>query len=194
MIYLLLGLIIFVFIIRKSNTEDLIKEANITTEEQKNSFNENVLLIKSTKFSCTLLGLTFLSTLLILLIRQTDIDLFFIKYFDTVLAKEGLNVPITWYALPFFILIIRGIIVEVNIGDYIKKTYNLTEVEVDVKGEVKNLLVKKKPSTNNTPSQNPEQITQNSTEVQTEVPTTIDPTVQITPQPVAEPLSQETQK
>ena len=93
-----------------------------------------------------------LSLIAILLIRQTDIDLFFIKYFDNILVKEGLNLPITWYALPFFILVIRGIIVEVNIGDYIKKTYNLTEVEVDIKGEVKNLLVKKKPTTNDTPT------------------------------------------
>lgn len=152
MIYLLLGLIIFVFIIRKSNTDDLIKEANLTTVEQKKEFNENVLLIKSTKFSCILLTATLISIIAILLIRQTDIDLFFIKYFDNILVKEGLNLPITWYALPFFILVIRGIIVEVNIGDYIKKTYNLTEVEVDIKGEVKNLLVKKKPSTKDAPT------------------------------------------
>lgn len=186
MIYLLLGLIIFVFIIRKSNTDDLIKEANMTTEEQKKNFNENVLLIKSTKFSCILLGATLLSILLILLIRQTDIDLFFIKYFDSVLIKEGLNIPITWYALPFFILVIRGIIVEVNIGDYIKKTYNLTEVEVDVKGEVKNLLKKKKPTTNDSPSQNIEQ--------QIEVPTTTEAPTTVSPQPVAEPVAQEIQK
>lgn len=152
MIYLLLGLIIFVFIIRKSNTDDLIKEANLTTIEQKKEFNENVLLIKSTKFSCILLSATLISTIAILLIRQTNIDLFFIKYFDNILVKEGLDLPITWYALPFFILVIRGIIVEVNIGDYIKKTYNLTEVEVDIKGEVKNLLVKKKPSTKDAPT------------------------------------------
>jgi hypothetical protein len=158
----------------------------MTTEEQKKNFNENVLLIKSTKFSCILLGATLLSILLILLIRQTDIDLFFIKYFDSVLIKEGLNIPITWYALPFFILVIRGIIVEVNIGDYIKKTYNLTEVEVDVKGEVKNLLIKKKPTTNDSPSQNIEQ--------QIEVPTTTEAPTTVTPQPVAEPVAQEIQK
>jgi len=158
----------------------------MTTEEQKKNFNENVLLIKSTKFSCILLVATLLSILLILLIRQTDIDLFFIKYFDSVLIKEGLNVPITWYALPFFILVIRGIIVEVNIGDYIKKTYNLTEVEVDVKGEVKNLLIKKKPTTNDSPSQNIEQ--------QIEVPTTTEATTTVTPQPVTEPVAQEIQK
>lgn len=172
MIYLLLGLILFIFIIRKSNTDDLIKEANLTTKEKLKSFNENVLLIKSTKFSCILLCATLLSIIAILLIRQTDIDLFFIKYFDSILVKEGLNVPITWYALPFFILVIRGIIVEVNIGDYIKKTYNLTEIEVDVKGEVKNLLIKKKPSTKDAPTPS----TEATPNVQTE---------QITPEPVA---------
>lgn len=176
MIYLLLGLIIFIFIIRKSNTDDLIKEANLTTAEQKKEFNENVLLIKSTKFSCILLGATLISIIAILLIRQTNIDLFFIKYFDNVLAKKGLELPITWYALPFFILVIRGIIVEVNIGDYIKKTYNLIEVEVDVKGEVKNLLVKKKPSTNDAPT------TEQNAEIQPEKVTE----QTATPEPVTE--------
>ena len=150
MIYLLLGLIVFVFIIRKSNTDDLIKEANITTDEQKNNFIENVLKIKSTKSSCALLTASLISIIVIALIRHTSIDLFFLQYFDNILIKEELNVPYTWYALPLFIIIIRGIIIQVNIGDYIKKTFNLTEVEVDVKSEVKNLLVKKKPTTEET--------------------------------------------
>lgn len=151
MIYLILGLIVFLFIIRKSNTDDLIKEANINTEEKQKDLIENILLIKSTKTSCILLAAVLISIILIALIRHTNIDLFFIQYFDSVLKKEGLNLSLTWYALPAFILIIRGIIIEVNIGDYIKKTYNLTEVEVDVKGEVKNLLIKKKPTTKDAP-------------------------------------------
>lgn len=143
MIYLILGLILFVYIIRKSNTNDLIKEANITTKEQKKELNEKTIKIKSTKLSCLFLIICLFSIITIPLIKYTSIELFFLNYFGTGIYKEQIYIPFTWYALPAFILIIRGIIIQVNIGDYVKQNYNLTEIEVDIKKEIKNILIKK---------------------------------------------------
>lgn len=189
MLYLILGLILFIFIIRKSNTDDLIKEANITTNEQKKEFEDKVIDIKSTKFSCLLLLACLLSIIVIAIIRHTSIELFFIQYFDNALRKEEMYIPLAWYALPFFIIVVRGIIVEVNIGDYIKKSYNLTEVEVDVKGEVKNLLVKKKTPTNESSEIETLDLTTHQEDPTTSIQTNQEGTTP-TVEPVAPPVQQ----
>ena len=147
MIYLILGLILFLYIIRRSNTSDLIKQANITNDEEINKFEEAVLLIKSTRFSVLLLAITLISIIVIALIRHTTIELFFLNYFGTGIFRDDKTISYTYYALPFFILIIRGIIIEVNIGDYIKKNYALTEEEISVTDAAKSILFKPKKKT-----------------------------------------------
>lgn len=144
MIYIVLGLILFLYIIRRSNTSDLVKQANINTDEDIDKYNEAVLLIKSTRFSIVLLVATLLSIIVIALIRHTTIELFFLNYFGTGIFRDDKTISFTYYALPFFILIIRGIIIEVNIGDYIKKNYALTEEEISVKDAAKKILFKQK--------------------------------------------------
>ena len=147
MIYIVLGLILFLYIIRRSNTSDLVKQANINTDEDINKYNEAVLLIKSTRFSVILLVATLVSIIIIALIRHTTIELFFLNYFGTGIFREDQTIAFTYYALPFFILIIRGILIEVNIGDYIKKNYALTEEEISVKDAAKSILFKPKKTT-----------------------------------------------
>ena len=147
MIYILLGLILLLYIVRRSNTSDLYKLANITTDEQIKNYDDSILVIKSTKFSCLLLLCALISLVTITLIRHTKIELFFMNYFGTGIFRDDISIHYVWYALPFFIIIIRGIIIEVNIGDYLKKNYNLTEEEISAKEAVKGLLFKPKKQT-----------------------------------------------
>jgi hypothetical protein len=139
MIYILLGLILLLYVVRRSNTSDLYKLANITTNEQIKNYDDSILVIKSTKFSCLLLLCALISLITITLIRHTKIELFFMNYFGTEIYRDDISINFAWYALPFFIIIIRGIIIEVNIGDYLKKNYNLTEEEISAKEAVKGL-------------------------------------------------------
>lgn len=194
MIYILLGLILLVYIVRRSNTSDLYKLANITTDEQIKNYDDSILVIKSTKFSCLLLLCALISLVTITLIRHTKIELFFMNYFGTGIFRDDIYIPFAWYALPFFIIIIRGIIIEVNIGDYLKKNYNLTEEEISAKEAVKGLLFKPKKQTaeietleelNVQPNEqvNPTTITQ-APETPTTTPQPTEPTVSAQETPV----------
>ena len=194
MIYILLGLILLVYIVRRSNTSDLYKLANITTDEQVKNYDDSILVIKSTKFSCLLLLCALISLITITLIRHTKIELFFMNYFGTEIYRDDISINFAWYALPFFIIIIRGIIIEVNIGDYLKKNYNLTEEEISVKEAVKGLLFKPKKQTeeietleelNVQPNEqvNPTTITQ-ATETPTTTPQPTEPIVSAQETPV----------
>ena len=187
MIYILLGLILLLYVVRRSNTSDLYKLANITTNEQIKNYDDSILVIKSTKFSCLLLLCALISLITITLIRHTKIELFFMNYFGTEIYRDDISINFAWYALPFFIIIIRGIIIEVNIGDYLKKNYNLTEEEISAKEAVKGLLFKPKKQTEEIETleelnvQSNEQITPPTVTPIPETPTTA-------PQPTPEPI------
>lgn len=187
MIYILLSLILLLYVVRRSNTSDLYKLANITTDEQINNYNDSILTIKSTKFSCLLLLCALISLVTITLIRHTKIELFFMNYFGTGIFRDDISIHYAWYALPFFIIIIRGIIIEVNIGDYLKKNYNLTEEEISAKEAVKGLLFKPKKQTEEIETleelnvQHIEQVTPPTVTQTPETPTTA-------PQPTTEPI------
>ena len=181
MIYAILGLIVFIYFIRKSNTSDLIKQANMTTEEQLDKFEEAVQTIKSTQFSCLLLAICLISLITVGLIRHTSIELFFMNYFGTGIFRDQVEISYLWYGIPFFSLVIRGIIIQVNIGDYIKKNFDLQEEEINVIAEGKKLLTKPKKKQNTTE----EQIIETLEPIVTATP--IDTTPASTPQPVATP-------
>jgi hypothetical protein len=187
MIYFLLGFIVFIYIIRKSNTADLIKQANIETDEQEDIFDDAVLNIKSTKLSCIFLATSLISLIVIVLIRYTTIELFFMNYFGSEWFREDITISLAYYGIPFFILIIRGIIVQVNIGDYVKKNFNLHEEEVNIKDEAKKLLFKpkKKTATPEAPASGETLELTTGFVSATTAPTPVDTTPAPAPQPVA---------
>lgn len=184
-IYLLLGFIVFIYFIRKSNTSDLIKQIDFKTEEQEDEFEEAVITIKSTQLSCIFLAISLISLITIALIRFTSIELFFMNYFGSGIFRDQVEVPLAWYGLPFFALIIRGILVQVNIGDYVKKHYDLHEVEISIREETKKILFsKKKKTVEETPSSTVELTT--GFVAATPAPAPVDNTPAPAPQPVAQ--------
>lgn len=160
MIYILIIFIFLIYLVRKSNTEDLIKQANLTTDQQKNDLEEKTIKYKTTKFSCLLFTIALISLVTIASIRLTSIETKFLDYFGTGINHKEMIIPIIWYITPFFILVIRGILIEVHVGDYVLKTYNLKEEEIDTKealNTVKGLFYKKAPTSTPTPVSNEEQ-------------------------------------
>ena len=186
MIYFLLGFIIFIYFIRKSNTNDLIKQANLNNE-QEDAFEDAVLEIKSTKLACSLLAISLVSIITIALIRFTTIELFFMNYFGTGLFRDDITISFAYYGIPFFALVIRGILVQVNIGDYIKKNYNLQEEEVNLLQEGKKLLYKQKKKAPEAPQagETLELTTGSVAATTTTTPTPTNSTPAPAPQPVA---------
>lgn len=185
MIYILLGFIVFIYFIRKSNTNDLIKQANLN-DEQEDIFEDAVAEIKSTKLSCAFLAISLISTIVIVLIRFTTIELFFMNYFGDGWFREDITISLAYYGIPFFALIIRGIIIQVNIGDYIKKHYNLHEEEVDLKKEAKKLLFKQKKTTTEAPQSGETLELTTGFVAATPAPTPVNTSPAPAPQPVAQ--------
>ena len=185
MIYLLLGFIVFIYIIRKSNTADLIKQANIETDEQEDAFDDAVEEIKSTKLTCIFLAISLISIIVIVLIRYTTIELFFMNYFGSEWFREDITISMAYYGVPFFALIIRGIIIQVNIGDYVKKNFNLHEEEVNIKDEAKKLLFKPKKKTVEVTAPTSGETLELTTGFVSATTTPVDTTPAPTPQPVA---------
>lgn len=188
MIYILIGFIFLIYLVRKSNTDDLIKQANITTDDQKNKLAEESLKYKTTKFSCLLFSIALISLVAIAAIRLTSLEVAFLDYFGTGINHKEVYISPIWYITPFFVLVIRGIIIEVNLGDYVLRTYNLKEEEIDTKealNSIKGMFYKKAPATT-TPAPvattEPQQTT-----VQLPETTTTQPTQEATPEPVTEP-------
>lgn len=185
MIYILLGFIVFIYFIRKSNTNDLVKQANLN-DEQEDAFEEAVAEIKSTKLSCAFLAISLISIIVIVLIRFTTIELFFMNYFGNGWFREDITVSLAYYGIPFFALIIRGIIIQVNIGDYIKKNYDLHEEEVDLKKEAKKLLFKQKKPTTEAPQSGETLELSTGFVAATPAPTPVNTTPTPAPQPIAQ--------
>lgn len=200
-IYLLIGFVFLIYLVRKSNTDDLIKQANITTEQQKKELEEKTIKYKTTKFSCLLFATALISLVAIGAIRLTSIEVAFLDYFGTGINHKEIIIPLVWYITPFFILTIRGILIEVYVGDYVLRTYNLKEEEVDTKealNAVKGLFYKKAPATTPTPvAENQNLGEQPTNETVPQQPTVVQPAIapqptveqpaQTTPQPVVQP-------
>ena len=201
-IYLLIGFVFLIYLVRKSNTDDLIKQANITTEQQKKELEEKTIKYKTTKFSCLLFATALISLVAIGAIRLTSIEVAFLDYFGTGINHKEIIIPLIWYITPFFILTIRGILIEVYVGDYVLKKYDLKEEEIDTKealNAVKGLFYKKAPATTPAPvAENQNLGEQPTTETVPQQPTVVEPTIapqptaaqppQVQPQPTEQPI------
>lgn len=206
MIYVLIGFIFLIYLVRKSNTDDLIKQANITTEDQKNKLEEETLKYKTTKFSCLLFSIALISLVAVAAIRLTSLEVAFLDYFGTGINHKEIHIPLIWYITPLFVLVVRGIIIEVNLGDYVLKTYNLKEEEIDAKealNSIKGMFYKKTPTpvatvetqvTQEAPAPQPEPVAAElTTQATTPQPVTpvIPTSTESTPQPIATPTTNE---
>ncbi len=137
-------ILILLYIVRISNNQDLIKE-NCKTEIMTANIKHAKNHFYKTKLSTSLLIFTIVFTIIVLICDFTSLEAIIIDYFayDFYTEEETSKVL---YFIPIFTFCIRGIINEVNLGDFLLKYFNVKEPELE-ENLLKSLLYKKKPST-----------------------------------------------
>ena len=144
-IYIILVILILILMARISNNNDLIKENS--KDKPKDFANmRNARKFFSNKKTFKGLLLAALIILIISLIWDfTSLEVGFIDYFATDIYKEE---PFnrSYYLIPIYLLVIRQIIIEVKVGDFLFKYLKVDEPVLE-QNLLKTLLYKKKPQT-----------------------------------------------
>ena len=141
--FILLCLICLVKIV---NNNDIIKEKQKSTEDKANIKNARKVYSNS-KTAQILLILVGVTILIIILCQFTKIDTIIINYFSSDFYEEDFF-KMNYYYLPAFLLVIRQIIIEVKVSEFLYKYFNVTEEEINTKDLIKGILYKKKPANN----------------------------------------------
>jgi hypothetical protein len=140
-VYIILVLLIIIYITRKSNNNDIIKE-NCKDKLTDIANIKNARKYYSKKKTFKYLLIAFFITLIgLLLCDFTKIDINLINYFAYEIHQEQ-EINKNLYLVPIYLLIIREIILEVKIGDFLFKYYKVEEPVLE-EGLLKTLLYKK---------------------------------------------------
>lgn len=142
----LLILLILVWLARKSNNDDIVKKNTKSATDTANIKNARKVY-KKTKTQLILLIIPIVLIIIFAICSFTDIDLTLANYFSTDIIHE-LTFDNNLFFLPFYILVTKLIILEVNVGDFALKYFKTKEEEPNIKIDIKSLLYKKpKPTT-----------------------------------------------
>lgn len=128
--------------IKYIGNKELIKN-NCKTEIDKENAKNARKVYSSTKTTKALLILSFVSLVIVFLLKFTDID-YIIRDFISADLIEKRNISYLTFLIPFYILISRQIIIEVNLGDFLYKFFNVEEPQLE-EGAIKSLLKKSTP-------------------------------------------------
>lgn len=158
---IMLVLLILVWLARKSNNDDIVKKHAKSATDTANIKNARKVYSK-TKTQKALLIISLLSLIVLSICIFTDFDVKVVDYFSTTIVKE-VNIDNNLIFIPFYILVAKMIILEVNVGDFALKYFKTKEEEPNIKIDIKSLLYKKlKPTTEeSTPKveETPQQVT-----------------------------------
>ncbi len=138
--------LIVLYIIKLNSNADVIKENCTTDSDAVNIKNGQKVFYKSRE-SIILLVAFFLSLGICLIFNFTNIGYAIIDYFSIDFYDHG-KFNYTYYLIPIYILVIREIIVQVKIGDFLYKYFKVQEPELEngaLKSMVMGILYKKKP-------------------------------------------------
>lgn len=151
MIILLIILIFLILLcyIRISNNEDLI-DANCKTDNDLINIKNAKKVFRKAKIPKILLLISLLSLIIILLCQFTDIDVKIIDYISIDLIHNVYNKKFNFnlYFIPIYIIVIREILIQVKIGEFILKFFNAEEPKLE-ENPLKYLLYKKVPTNSN---------------------------------------------
>lgn len=142
--------LIVLYIIKLNSNADVIKENCTTDSDAVNIKNGQKVFYKSRE-SVILLVAFFLTLGICLIFNFTNIGYAIIDYFSIDFYDPG-KFNYAYYLIPVYILIIREIIVQVKIGDFLYKYFKVQEPELEngaIKSMVKGILYKKKPDNEN---------------------------------------------
>ncbi len=147
---IVLVFLILLYLVRVSNNKDIIK-ANSKDKTTDNANIKNARKYYSKKKSFRfLLYISILILIVILLCDFTSIEYQIIDYFSTDFQTEQ-DINKQLYLLPIYILVIREIILEVKVGDFLFKYFKVEEPVLE-ENPLKSILYKK-PKTNKQDSQ-----------------------------------------
>jgi len=140
---LILILLIGICYIKYIGNKELIKN-NCKNEEDQNNAKNARKVYSSTKTSNVILILSGLSLIIVLLLNFTNID-YAIRDFLSTEFVEKREFSYYSYLIPIYILVCRQIVIEVNLGEFLYKFFNVEEPEMD-NTIIKNILSKKNKS------------------------------------------------
>lgn len=144
---ILLILLFLVAFIRISNNNDIIRKNNKTIVDTANIKNARSLFRKS-KVSIISLIVIIILFIICILCEFTDIETAIIDAISSDVI-DTIELDKLFYLLPFYILAIREILIQVQYGEFLLKYYNDKEEIVNINLKSINLksLLYKKPST-----------------------------------------------
>lgn len=138
--------LIVLYIIKLNGNVDIIRENCTTDSDAVNIKNGQKVFYKSRE-SIILLIAFFLTLGICLIFNFTNIGYSIIDYFAIDFYEPG-KFNYGYYLVPVYILVIREIIVQVKIGDFLYKYFKVKEPELEdgaLKSMVMGILYKKKP-------------------------------------------------
>lgn len=142
---LVLAALVILYLVKLTGNAEII-EQNCRTDSDAVNVKAGQKAFYKTRESVILLVAGIISLILCVICHKTNLANWLIDYisFDFYEYKEF---NMYFYLVPVYCFVIRGIIAQVKIGDFLYKYFNVKEPELDMSvGDiVKSLLYKKKP-------------------------------------------------
>lgn len=160
----ILILLIIIFIVKYLTNKETI-DANCKDENDLANIKYARKYYTKTKTSFVALIISLIMLIVLLLSQYTDIDKYIIDYLSTEFYQEK-TLDTTLYYIPIYIIIMRFIVIEVKVGDYLYKYFKVEEPHLE-ENPLKSILYKKKPGEGNIPKETNEQ-TERNEQIQTE--------------------------
>lgn len=139
---LVLGALVVLYIVKLNANAEVIRD-NCKTDSDAVNVKNGQKVFSKTRVANILLILCILSLVVCLLFNFTNIGHMVIEYFSYDFYKPK-DFNYYFYLVPVYIFIIREIIVQVQIGDFLYKYFNVKEPELE-ENLLKSILYKKKP-------------------------------------------------
>ena len=142
-LFIVLLFLIVIYIVKKSGNDDIAKQHSKTPSDKANVANARKVYRRATTEKILLIA-TIVSIIVLVLLQFTDIGYIIEDYISPDFVERREFNPM-YYLLPCYLFVTRIIIVEVRVGDYIYKYFNLEEPELDVNAKelIKSMLYKK---------------------------------------------------
>ncbi len=130
----------FIYYLKIMSNKDIVKQGCKTEQDKANVKNARKTY-STTKTAYFLLALAILSLIVVLLMQFTNIEYIIKDFISTEIIEETKSFSYKLYFIPLYIFISRQIIIEVNIGDFLYKFFNIEEPQLE-ESPVKMLLEK----------------------------------------------------
>ena len=138
LVLIVMGLVCYV---KFTNNKELAKK-NCKSETDKANVKNARKTYSRTITTKVLLILSLVSLIIVMLMNFTDIEFFLKDFISADIVEKGKTFSYYFYLIPLYILVSRQIIIEVNLGDFLYKFFNVEEPEPEG-GMIKGLLYKK---------------------------------------------------